>query len=279
MAISKADKALIRAKYGDQIYDAIIAAENVVVTDSGEEKWLSDVLATLALKTSIPTNNNQLTNGAGYQTSSDVASAINAKIASVYKPGGSVAFASLPALSADNEGYIYNITDDFTTTADFLEGEGKKYKAGADVGIVAVKNGDSTEYKYNVFANFVDLTGYVEKVSGATAGNLPKLKADGSIEDSGIDASKVLTEHQDISGKADKVTGATSGDLAGLDANGNPTDSGIKASDVSAHLSDTDKHASADEKSAWNGKATLFVGATQPEGMKNGDIWFQTFTA
>jgi hypothetical protein len=277
MAISKANKALIKAKYGDQVYDAIIAAENVIVTVGDEEKWLGEVLATLALKSEIPTNNKDLTNGAGYQTSDDVASAINAKIASVYKPGGSVAFASLPALSADNEGYIYNITDNFTTTDDFLEGAGKKYKAGADVGIVAVKDGESVTYKYNVFANFVDLTGYVEKVSGATAGNLPQLKADGSIEDSCVAANKVLTEHQDISGKTDKVSGATSGDLAGLDGNGNPTDSNIKATDVSAHLSDTDKHASADEKAAWNGKATLFVGATQPDGMKNGDIWFQTF--
>jgi hypothetical protein len=267
MAISKADKALIRAKYGDQIYDAMIAAENVVVTDSGEEKWLSDVLATLALKTSIPTNNNQLTNGAGYQTSSDVATAINAKIASVYKPGGSVAFASLPALSADNEGYIYNITDDFTTTADFLEGEGKKYKAGADVGIVAVKNGDSTEYKYNVFANFVDLSAYMQLVNGATTGNLAKFKADGSVEDTGVAAGDVLT----------KVSGATSGDLAGLDGDGKPTDTGIKATDVSTHLSDTTKHITSDERTAWNGASHIYASKTQPEGLKNGDLWLQIF--
>jgi hypothetical protein len=118
----------------------------------------------------------------------------------------------------------------------------------------------------------------VEKVSGATAGNLPQLKADGSIEDSGVAASKVLTEHQDISGKADKVTGATSGDLAGLDANGNPTDSNIKATDVSAHLSDTDKHITSDERTAWNASAHIYASATQPENLQNGDLWLQTFT-
>jgi hypothetical protein len=278
MALTKANKAIFRAKYGDLVYDAMMDAENVIVTDNGVEKSLADVILTLALSADVPTNNNQLTNGAGYQTAEDVGKAISAKIASVYKPGGSCAFASLPVLSADNEGYIYNITDDFTTTSDFLEGAGKKYTAGADVGIVAVRDGSSTVYKYNVFANFIDLTGYIQKVSGATAGNLVKLKSDGSVEDTGIAASKVLTEHQNITGKADKVTGATNGDLAGLNSNGNPTDSGIKATDVSAHMSDTTKHITADERVTWNGSAHIYASTTQPTGMKNGDLWLQTFS-
>jgi hypothetical protein len=225
MALSKANKAIFRAKYGDLVYDAMMNAENVIVTDNGEEKSLADVIASV------------LGNSAGYQTAGDVTAAINSKIASVYKPGGSCAFADLPALSADNEGFIYNVTDDFTTTDSFLEGKGKKFKAGADVGIVAVKDGDSVTYKYNVFANFVDLTGYVEKVSGATSGN-----------------------------------------LAGLDANGALTDSGVSGSAVSAHLSDTTKHITADERTAWNGSAHIYASATQPENLKNGDLWLQTFT-
>ena len=55
--------------------------------------------------------------------------------------------------------------------------------------IVAVEDGGSTVYKYNVFANFVDLSVYIEKVTGATAGNFAILKADGSIEDTGVKAS------------------------------------------------------------------------------------------
>jgi hypothetical protein len=227
---------MFRAKYGDQLYDAMMNAENVIVTDNGEEKSLADVILTLALENNIPTNNNQLTNGAGYQTSDEVAAAINAKIASVYKPGGSCAFSALPALSADNEGYIYNVTDDFTTTADFLEGAGKTFKAGADVGIVAVKSGETVAYKYNVFANFVDLTDYVVKVSKAT-----------------------------------------SGDLAGLDANGKLTDSGIKGTDVSTHMSDTTKHITADERTAWNAAARIYASKDQPSDLKNGDLWLQIF--
>ena len=47
---------------------------------------------------------------------------INAKISSVYKPAGAVAFAELPSLSESILGNVYNVTDAFTTTANFVEG-------------------------------------------------------------------------------------------------------------------------------------------------------------
>ena len=52
---------------------------------------------------------------------------INAKISSVYKPAGAVAFAELPSLSESILGNVYNVTDAFTTTANFVEGAGNKY--------------------------------------------------------------------------------------------------------------------------------------------------------
>lgn len=58
---------------------------------------------------------------------------INAKISSVYKPAGAVAFAELPSLSESILGNVYNVTD---------------------------------AYKYDVLAGFVDLSGYVEKEAG-----------------------------------------------------------------------------------------------------------------
>lgn len=110
----------------------------------------------------VPTNNNQLTNGAGYQTASDVTTAIDAKISSTYKAKGSVAFASLPALSSEREGYVYNISDSFTTTADFVEGAGKTYPAGTNVVIINNGTDQNPSYKYDVLGNFVDLSGYVQ---------------------------------------------------------------------------------------------------------------------
>lgn len=87
---------------------------------------------------------------------------INAKISAVYKPAGSVAFAELPSLSESILGNVYNVTDAFTTTANFVEGAGNKYPKGTNV--VVVKVGDA--YKYDVLAGFVDLSGYVEKEAG-----------------------------------------------------------------------------------------------------------------
>lgn len=99
------------------------------------------------------------TNPSGYQTASDVEDAINTKVSSTYKAKGSVAFASLPSLTKANEGNVYNITDSFTTTADFVEGVGKTYPAGTNVVIV---NTSGSTYKYDVLAGFVDLSGYVQ---------------------------------------------------------------------------------------------------------------------
>lgn len=71
-------------------------------------------------------------------------------------------FAELPALSESILGNVYNVTDAFTTTANFVEGAGNKYPKGTNV--VVVKVGDA--YKYDVLAGFVDLSGYVEKEAG-----------------------------------------------------------------------------------------------------------------
>lgn len=87
---------------------------------------------------------------------------INAKISAVYKPAGSVAFAELPSLSESILGNVYNVTDAFTTTANFVEDAGNKHPKGTNV--VVVKVGDA--YKYDVLAGFVDLSGYVEKEAG-----------------------------------------------------------------------------------------------------------------
>lgn len=99
-----------------------------------------------------------VTNPSGYQTASQVETAINSKIGSTYKAKGSIAFANLPALTSSNEGNVYNITNAFTTTADFVEGAGNSYPAGTNVAIV---NTSGSTYKYDVLAGFVDLSGYV----------------------------------------------------------------------------------------------------------------------
>lgn len=58
---------------------------------------------------SIPTNTNQLINGAGFQTASDVQTAINSAVAGMYKYKGSVATtANLPS-SGNTNGDVWNV--------------------------------------------------------------------------------------------------------------------------------------------------------------------------
>lgn len=94
---------------------------------------------------------------------------VDGMISSVYKPAGSVAFASLPTLASGVLGNVYNVTDAFTTTANFVEGAGKSYPAGTNVVVVNTGTTASPTYKFDVLAGFVDLSGYVptsRKVNG-----------------------------------------------------------------------------------------------------------------
>lgn len=85
---------------------------------------------------------------------------IDTQIGSVYKPGGSKDASFFAAAPTESQlGYVYNVTEDFTTTADFLEGAGKAYTAGEDVGVVVIpgaNEGDPDTYKWNVFSGFID---------------------------------------------------------------------------------------------------------------------------
>lgn len=58
---------------------------------------------------SIPNNTNQLINGAGFQTASDVQTAINSAVAGMYKYKGSVATAANLPSSGNANGDVYNV--------------------------------------------------------------------------------------------------------------------------------------------------------------------------
>lgn len=144
--------------------------------DSGLTKEVADLKTSVAGNTAnitkntedITTNTGNITKNAGeiaaikkdladnYDTSTEVDEKIAARISSTYKAAGSVAFAALPALSAAIEGNVYNISDEFTTTEDFVETAGTKYPAGTN--IVCIKVGEA--YKWDVLAGFVDLSAY-----------------------------------------------------------------------------------------------------------------------
>lgn len=166
----------------------------------------------------------------------ELASAISS-LPSAIVPKGTKTFAQLvPStdLAAANVGFMWNISDAFTTTSDFAEGSGKSVPAGANVYVANVGTAAEPSYKYDIFQGMYDLSGYALKsemsVTPGEGANADKT----TIQLKSGTSATVLTTHQDISGKADKVTSANDGNFAGLDSNGNLVDSGSKASDFQA---------------------------------------------
>lgn len=103
---------------------------------------------------------NNIYNKSQTYSKTEVDNKVSAALTSAIVPKGTVTYANLPTPAKANLGYMYNVSDAFTTDARFVEGAGKKYSAGANVYVVAVTTGGSTEYKFDVFMGFVDLSGY-----------------------------------------------------------------------------------------------------------------------
>lgn len=153
--------------------DVYVKSTSGTNKDEGSKK-----LATEDLLTAKENITNKVTTLSAQSTDTQYPSAkavydqINAKIATAYKPMGSCTFENLPSLVAANEGYVYNITNNFTTTIDFIEGAGKNYIAGTDVAIINNGTAANPIYKYDVLGGAVDLTNYVEKTGDIMTGTL-----------------------------------------------------------------------------------------------------------
>ena len=103
-----------------------------------------------------------------YDNATAIVTKIGQKLSAIngaYVFKGSIAFASLPAIgtvTASDVGSVYNITNDFTTTADFIEGAGKKYSAGTNVAIANIGDSTTPVYKFDVISTFVN----VDEING-----------------------------------------------------------------------------------------------------------------
>ena len=198
---------------------------------------------------------------------------VDAKISSTYKPGGSKAFAQLPALTSANEGFVYNVTDKFTTTEDFVEGAGKKYPAGTNVVIANVGTAQSASYKYDVLPGFIDTDTYDTHIANddihVTAANKTtwngkqdainsanKLSAD-YISAGSTNAVISNTEKSTYDGYASAIANKAdaTATAAALDAKQDEITSSAKLdADLVDDSTSTNKFVSASDKSAWNGK-------------------------
>ncbi len=141
------------------VSDRVTTIEGSMATDTelsdalAEAKEYADTAETDAIATSKSYTDDQLD-----ATKTELQAEINSKISTAYKVKGSSAFASLPALSATEEGNVYNLTDEFTTTDDFVEGKGKKYPVGTNVVCVEVSEG---VFKWDALPGFIDTDSFV----------------------------------------------------------------------------------------------------------------------
>lgn len=156
---------------GDGTTGSQFATKSYVDANGGKidvikKNGVAQTITNKEVNISVPTKTSDLTNDDGFQDATDVETAINAKLASVYKPKGSIAFANLPALQSSNEGFVCDINEAFTTTSDFVEGAGKHYPSGTNV--VIINNGTSSTpvYKYDVLSGVTDLSSYWTSETG-----------------------------------------------------------------------------------------------------------------
>lgn len=116
-------------------------------------------------------------NFVSYSNANSLMTAIGQKFAALsgaYIFKGSSTFAGLPAtLTEAMTGYVYNMSEEFTTDARFVEGAGKKYPAGTNVAVANVSSTSTADMKFDVIGSFVDVDGIyaaIQAVSDMIAG-------------------------------------------------------------------------------------------------------------
>ena len=248
---------------------------------------ITDLSSTIS--TAIAGKADSATTLAGYgitdaYTKTQTDAAISAQISRAYKPAGSAAsVAALGTLDAAHLGFVYNMSAAFTTTSDFLEGAGKKMKAGTDVGIVNAGTEESPVYKYNCFGNFVDTTDYDTHIANDDIHVTAAQKTAWSGKQDAIaDLSDIRSNA--TAGAGAVTTIASYGDVVTHDASefaaaGHNHDSVYQAkitssakldADLVADANSTNKFVTASQITAWNAKQNaLTFDSTPTQGSTN----------
>lgn len=139
---------------------------------------------------------------------------IAAKIGSVYKPAGSVAFENLPTPAASLLGNVYNVTNAFTADAEFITGEqGTQYPAGTNVVVVEVEDA----YYYDALTGIVDLSSYATQSWVTEQLETQSENLIGS--DSGVTATTIKGAVVEAKGYADTLNTAMDGRVDALETN------------------------------------------------------------
>lgn len=138
------------------------------------------------------------------QASADRAQQIVDGIGDVYTPVGSIPYAQLPATPSQAErGYVYNITDSFTTDSRFVEGAGLQYAAGTNVAVVL----NGSQYMYDVLGGMVDLSNYAQ-----TNGSYPNMSVGKATSDG--DGNNIAATYAKQSGTYPNLTAGSAQKVA-----------------------------------------------------------------
>lgn len=135
---------------------------------------------------------------------------IDAKVVTAYKAGGSKAAAEITSalLVPGNEGKVYNASEDFTTTADFVEGAGTKYPAGTNFVVVnTAEEGQTAVYKFDVLGGMDKSVVRAVVVDGLPI--LPNEAGEATIPDATNLSAGVVKLDDSIDGTATAASGKT----------------------------------------------------------------------
>lgn len=137
------------------------AQENIIETVQVNGVTLQP--AAKAINIQVPTDNASLSNGAGYQTASDVNTLIDQKVQAMIVPKGKILFAALPTPASTNLGWMWNVVDAFTVDSRFIEYDPqvtKTYPANSNVYVVNDGTEQAPVYKFDVYDGYIDLSNY-----------------------------------------------------------------------------------------------------------------------
>ncbi len=195
-------------------------------------------------------------------------------VSSAYHHAGTKTVAELTSslLIASNEGNVYNITDNGKTTADFIEGAGKKIEEGANVGVAKVGNA----YKFDLLSGFIDSSGFVNK--SETKG---LLKNDGSVDTitnipAGGTAGQALIKKSNSDG--DLEWGSAGKDVA-IEYNGTASASAVRKQRIGIDSSYTDIYGTTYMETTINTSTSAAVNASFTNAAITADSVIDVYTS
>lgn len=160
------------------------------------------------------------------QASANRAQAIADGLGAVYKPGGSIPYAQLPAAPTEAEhGYVYNISDSFTTDSRFVEGAGLRCAAGTNVAVVL----NGSQYMYDVQGAMADLTDYAQIDGSYPDMSVGSAAHAGSADSAGSAANATNADHASAADSATNANHAATADSATNANHAAAADSATKA--------------------------------------------------